>query len=67
MKQSVRFKIISIFAVCIFMVTIVATISKSGVLPINSYESEAVEDYRQDAENEIKYNTIIVRSAQLSV
>lgn len=59
MKQSVRFKIISIFAVCIFMVTIVATISKSGVLPINSYESEAVEDYRQDAENEIKYNTII--------
>ena len=49
MKQSVRFKIISIFAVCIFMVTIVATISKSGVLPINSYESEAVEDYRQDA------------------
>lgn len=59
MKQSVRFKIISIFAVCIFMVTIVATISKSGVLPINSYESETVEDYRQDAENEIKYNTII--------
>lgn len=59
MKQSVRFKIISIFAVCIFMVTIVATISKSGVLPINSYESEAVEDYRQDAENEIKYKTII--------
>lgn len=41
------------------MVTIVATISKSGVLPINSYESEAIEDYRQDAENEIKYNTII--------
>lgn len=59
MKQSVRFKIISIFAVCVFMVTIVATISKSGVLPINSYESEAIEDYRQDAENEIKYNTII--------
>ena len=59
MKQSVRFKIISIFAVCIFMVTIVATISKSGVLPINSYESEAVEYYRQDAQNEIKYNTII--------
>lgn len=59
MKQSVRFKIISIFAVCVFMVTIVATISKSGVLPINSYESEAIDDYRQDAENEIKYNTII--------
>lgn len=59
MKQSVRFKIISIFAVCIFMVTIVATISKSGVLPINSYDSVAVADYRQDAEDEIKYNTVI--------
>lgn len=59
MRQFVKFKFISILVVCIFMVTIVATISKSGVLPINSSDSATVEDYRQGAESEIKYNTVI--------
>lgn len=59
MKQCVRLKIVSVFLVCVFMLTIFATISKSGVLPINSKDSAAVESYRKDAEDEIRLNTVV--------
>ena len=59
MKLYVKYKIISVFLVGVFMLAMITTLSKSGVLPISTSDSELAKVNKVIAEDEAKFNDTI--------